>query len=185
MVLVRRIHPVVLTLGPAALLASCGHETPTRPAELRAGTFALSLRGSTGWPGRTVALDERVTGTACRVGNYVRLDSWDLSRRLLLWFPTLGPSPARHSFALPEVPGAANGHLNHAGYPGGSLRLVSGSADVVAQVPVDVQGTLRARLVEILIGGAAAPESAAVSGVFRTNACFDWHAPPTSREPAA
>jgi hypothetical protein len=174
MVLARRTR-TALVIGPAAaLLASCRPTTPTRPEELRAGTFVLSLRGTTGWPGRTLALDEQLTGTACFADNYIRLDSRDLSRRLLLWFPRLGPTPARHAFERLEVPGAANGHLNHARYGGGSLRLVSGSAEVAAPLPDDVRGTLRARLVELLIGGAAAPDSAAVSGVFRANACSDW-----------
>jgi hypothetical protein len=184
MVLVRCTHRATLALGPAALLASCGPATPTRPDELRAGTFALSLRGTTGWPGRTVALDERVTGTACRVGSFVRLDSRDLSRRWLFWFPALGPTPARYRLESHDTPGTATGHLKHARYGGYSLHLVSGSTDVVAPVPADVHGTLRARLVEILVDGTAAPDSAAVSGVFRADACFDWRPPPTPREPA-
>ena len=183
MVLVYCTRRVALMLASAALLASCRPATPTRPGELRAGTFVLSLRGTTGWPGRTLVLDERVTGTACRVGNYIRLDSRELSRRLLLWFPTFGPTPARHAFEPLDATGAAHGHLNHARYHGGSLHLVSGAAEVAAPLPADVHATLQARLVQILIGGAAAPSSASVSGVFRAGACPDWGPQPASREP--
>jgi hypothetical protein len=183
MVLVHRTCRVALVLGPTALLASCRPAAPTLPAELQAGTFVLTLRGTTGWPGRVVVLNEQVAGTACRVGNYIRLDSRDLSRRLLLWFPTLGPTPARHALATVDVPGTARGHLNHARYHGGSLHLVSGAAEVAAPLPDDVHATLHARLAQILIGGAAAPNSASVSGVFRAGACSDWGPQPASQEP--
>src|SRR5206468_3289300 len=99
---------------------------------LHRGSFAIRLHGVVIAP-RRVAVDETVTGTACRIGEFIRLDNRSMTRRFLIRFPAITPTVARHSFFYPSMWDAAEGNLNVGSdiKTGGSLMFLTGSATVV------------------------------------------------------
>jgi len=173
------------TVAVSVLTSACRDHVSTRPYELREGTFALALQGAIGR--RHAALNESVTGTACRVHDYILLDNSTLSRRLSVVFPEIGARPVRYQLVPRGALGAAHAHLNlpvefNQGF---SLHLMNGAATVVKQAPDDVLGTIEGRLAQVYTDGSVAPESAFVRGAFRAKRCADWAAQkaPASRAP--
>src|SRR5947208_864988 len=94
---------VVVGVGVAAFAAACRGNIPTRPDELREGTFAFVLHGTVGR--HSVALDEVVSGTACRANNYILLDSRTGSSRLSVNFPAISATPAKYPIASRQTQG--------------------------------------------------------------------------------
>jgi hypothetical protein len=149
----------------AALLAgltSCREGPLPAPSELAPGTFVVDLEGVAYLRGDTVRIAERLRGTACvRFGNWVLLDSRDLSRRRFSFhFPNLPAPTGRRTvpFNGPEVVDAVGptGHLNHVPlmHRGlSSLAIITGQADLSTVSLADVRGELRARLAEPVIIG--------------------------------
>jgi len=165
---------LTLGAGAAALATACRAPMPTRPDDLREGTFAFVMSGKVGR--HRVALDEVVAGTACRANDYILLDDKSLSRRFSLDVPEMSATPARYRIASRKTPGAAHAHLNLpvSVNQGASLNLIDGTTSVVKRSADDVLGTFDGRLAQNYTDGTVVPESAFVRGVFRAKRCADW-----------
>jgi len=141
-----------LTALLAALVACRGPVPP--PGDLALGTFVADLDGVAYTVRDTVRIRERVQGTACVLGDFVLLDSRDMSRRFLFFFPQVAAPAARHPLARGTQ---AEGHLNHSPlmHRGGftSLIAVGGHVDLVAASPEDIRGELRVRLAQTVMTG--------------------------------
>lgn len=145
-------------VGMAVLLGglvACRGPVPP-PGELALGTFVADLDGIAYTVRDTVRITERVQGTACLLGDFVLLDSRDMSRRFLFFFPAVATPTARHPLGRGT---RAEGHLNHSPLMrrGGftSLLAVGGHVDLVAVSPDDIRGELRVRLAQPVSTGAA------------------------------
>jgi hypothetical protein len=161
-----------------AVVTACSAGVPTRPEELREGTFGLTFEGVIARPQR-VAVDESIIGTACRIGEFIRLDDKSLTRRLLIHFPNIAPTPVRYAFAYPGQHSTAEAHLNLGSdiQTVSSLMFVDGSATVVARRPEDTLGTLEAELAQAFLDSGLVADSLTVRGVFRASRCSDWPYP--------
>jgi hypothetical protein len=158
----------------AVLSSGCRASMPPRPEDLREGTFAFEMRGVVG--SHAVAIDEVVTGTACRANNYILMDNKTMSRRLSLDLPGISATSTEYRLATRGTTNAAHAHLN---LPvtvnqGASLHLIDGNSSVVKRSADDVLGTFKGRLAENYIGSGLVPESAFMHGVFRAKRCADW-----------
>jgi len=172
----RRLKDMIATLlAVLTVVTACRTREPTRPEELREGSFALQFQGVITLP-RRVAVDESVTGTACRIGEFIRLDNRSLTRRILIHFPDIRSTPLRYVFAYPKQRGAAEGHLNLGSDIGSvsSLNFVNGSTLVVARSSRDALGTLEAQLAQAFSDIGMVADSVIVRGVFRATRCRDW-----------
>ncbi len=185
----------VLAVAPAG----CRRPLPTRPDQLAPGTFAATVHGHLGAPDTAATFDDRITGTACRVGTYLLLETPRRSWMLTVWVPVLPDTPATYPLRArpsmrvrfradsvpvleppaPEPPGqgpAAEGHLNYAGPRSearprhGSMFMVDGTVAVAVLDSGDLRGTVRARLREGIEGEGAVPGTADLAGVFRVDA---------------
>jgi hypothetical protein len=156
-------------------LTACRDEIPTRPEELGAGSFAVMFQGVITRP-RRVAVDEAVTGSACRIGEFIRLDNRSLTRRILIHFPGISSTLARYVFAYPEQYGSAKAHLNLGSdiRSVSSLNFVSGSATIVARSSRDALGTLEAQLRQEFSDTGLIADSVIIRGVFHATPCHDW-----------
>jgi hypothetical protein len=162
-------------LGVLALVTACREVVPTRPEELREGTFAVRFRGVMVVP-RRFSVDESIRGSACRKGDYIRLDNQSMTRRFVLRFPKIDGRPQRYVSAYPEESGRANAHLNLGGdiKSVSSLFFVNGSATVTASTPDDALGTLEGQLAQEFLDRGLVPDSLKVDGVFHATRCPDW-----------
>jgi hypothetical protein len=122
----------------------CRPVVPASADDLRDGSFAVRLRGVVVSP-RRVAFDETVTGTACRIGEFIRLDNRSMRRRFLIRFPAITPTLTRHTFSQPALWNGAEAHLNIgsdiARY--WSFVFLAGSATVVERPPAGAAGTIQ------------------------------------------
>src|SRR5947209_4568516 len=91
----------VVSVGLLAVVA-CRPGVPASPDDLHRGSFAIRLHGVVIAP-RRVAVDETVTGTACRIGEFIRLDNRSMTRRFLIRFLAITPTVARPSFFYPSM----------------------------------------------------------------------------------
>ena len=173
----RQYRWIIAVISGAAVLDACRGSVPTRPEELDEGSFAIHLSGAMVNPRRVV--DELVKGTACRVGEFIRLDNRSMSRRFLIRFPTISPTAARYEFAYPQQTGGAKAHLNVGSdlKAFSSISFNSGSTTVVARSPWDALGTLEAQLSQVILDVGPIGDSLNVHGVFRASRCSDWPYP--------
>ncbi len=181
--LARRAAPLVVAASGGACRPPA--PPPAQPGDLRAGTFAVTVRGAAeGW--RRVAFDEIVRGSACRVGDYIRLDSRRPWRRMLVYLPGLDAPPAAYRLEGAGGRGGPSAHLNVpvAMNNGFSLVITHGAVRVEAQAPADVRGALDARVVQRSGPDSVGAEGAVIRGVFRATPCDDW-SPPSSAPGAA
>lgn len=165
-------------IGGISLLGACRATVPTRPEELDEGSFALKLSGVIVEPQR-VAVDEVVTGSACRIGEFIRLDSRSMNRRFLIRFPAITPTAAHYDFAYPQERSGAEAHLNVGRDINtvSSLHFLTGVASVVARSPWDALGTLQGHLSQYILDVGPVGDSLTVGGVFRASRCSDWPYP--------
>ena len=168
---------IIAAISGAAVMDACRGSVPTRAEELDEGSFTIHLSGAMVNPGRVV--DELVKGTACRVGEFIRLDNRSMSRRFLIRFPTISPTAARYEFAYPQQSGAAEAHLNAGSdlKAFSSISFVNGSATIVARSPWDALGTLEAQLSQVILEVGPVGDSLTVRGAFRASRCSDWPYP--------
>ena len=143
---------ILLTALLGSLIACRGPVPP--PGDLALGTFVADLDGVAYTVRDTVRIRERVQGTACLLGDFVLLDSRDMSRRFLFFFPQVARPAARHPLARGTP---AEGHLNHSPlmHRGGftSLIAVGGHVDLLSASPNDIRGELRVRLAQTIMMG--------------------------------
>jgi hypothetical protein len=125
-----------------------------RPDQLELGTFVADLDGVAYTSRDTVRIAERVEGIACRLADFVLLDSRDFSRRFVFFFPSIATPVARYPLGLRT---RATAHLNHGPLMdrGGftSLSAVGGYVDLVAVSSGDIRGELRVRLAQAVSTG--------------------------------
>ena len=170
-------HRSVLIAG-LTLVGACRTTVPTRPEELDDGSFAIKLSGVVAVPKRVV-VDEVVTGSACRIGEFIRLDSRSMNRRFLIRFPTITPTAARYEFAYSQQPSGAHAHLNVGRDIDAiaSLDFLHGFGSVVARTPWETLGSLQALLGQYVLDIGPVGDSLTASGVFRAVRCSDWPYP--------
>jgi hypothetical protein len=165
-------------IGGLALVGACRATVPARPGDLGEGSFAVKLSGVIVEP-RRVAVNEVVTGSACRIGEFIRLDSRSMNRRFLIRFPRITPTAARYEFAYPQQGSGAEAHLNVGRDIDaiGSLHFLTGAASVVARSPWDALGAVQGHLSQYVLDVGPVGDSLTASGVFRASRCSDWPYP--------
>jgi hypothetical protein len=104
------MHRLSILVTTLTLLDACHATVPTRPEELDDGSFAIKLSGIVAVP-RRITVDEVVTGSACRIGEFIRLDSRSMNRRFLIRFPRMASTAASYEFAYPQQGSGAQAHL--------------------------------------------------------------------------
>jgi hypothetical protein len=166
------------SIAGLAFLAACHATVPTRPEELEDGSFAIKLSGVVVAPKR-VDVEEVVTGTACRIGEFIRLDSRSMNRRFLIRFPTITSTSTRYEFAYPQLPSGAQAHLNVGRDIDAiaSLNFLHGFGSVVARSPFESLGSVQALLGQYVLDIGPVGDSLTASGVFRAVRCSDWPYP--------
>jgi hypothetical protein len=172
------MHRLSILVATLTLLDACHATVPRRPEELDDGSFAIKLSGIVAVP-RRITVDEVVTGSACRIGEFIRLDSRSMNRRFLIRFPRITSTAASYEFAYPQQGSGAQAHLNVGRDIDAiaSLHFLNGSGTVVARSSWEALGTIKGLLGQYVVDIGPVGDSLTASGVFRASRCSDWPYP--------